>query len=205
MMAFKFLRSGRVGPFSRFQWPEPGVWVYASRDLLACRRGIHACRPIDLPWWLADELWEIELDGYGQPDEHKIIAPAGRLGAQLEGWTPACAQAYADACAWRARERAVQALTHAGYQHEAHQLATCPTLDDVLVATRKLADDIPETRISVTIAGDGAVRALTGAPPTAAYIAAHAAMRLDGAAGYAAERAWQSHWLAERLGLRVDH
>jgi hypothetical protein len=205
MMAYKFLRSGRVGPFSGFQWPEPGVWVHASRDLLACRRGIHACRPTDLPWWLADELWEIELDGQVWRDEHKIIAPAGRLSAQVERWTPACAQAYADACAWRARERAVQALAHAGYQHEAQQLATCPTLDDVLVATRKLAHDIPETRISLTIAGDGAVRALTGAPPTAAYIAAHAAMRLDGAAGYAAERAWQSRWLAERLGLCADH
>jgi hypothetical protein len=29
-------------------------------------------------------------------------------------------------------------------------------------------------------------------------------MRLDGSAGYAAERAWQSRWLAERLGLRAD-
>lgn len=205
MIAYKFLRSGRVGPFSAFHWPEPGVWVDASRDLAACRRGIHACRPSDLPWWLADELWEIELDGHVQRDEHKIVAPAGRLRSQIEAWTPACAQEYADACAWRTGERAVQALTDAGYRHEAHQLAGCLTLDDVLVATRTLADDIPETRIILTIAGDGAVRALTGAPPTAAYIAAHAAMRLDGAAGYTAERAWQSEWLVERLGLRSDH
>jgi hypothetical protein len=26
-------------------------------------------------------------------------------------------------------------------------------------------------------------------------------MRLDGSEGYAVERAWQSQWLAERLGL----
>jgi hypothetical protein len=205
MIAYKFLRSARVGPFSGFQWPEPGVWVHAPRDLMTCMRGIHACRPSDLPWWLADELWEIELDGHVESDEHKVIAPAGRLRSQVEEWTPMCAQAYADACAWRARERAVQALTHAGYRHEARQLAACPTLDDALAATRKLAREIPETRIILTIAGDGAVRALTGAPPTSAYIAAHAAMRLDGAAGYAAERAWQSRWLVERLGLRVDH
>ena len=205
MIAYKFLRSGRIGPFSGFQWPEPGVWVRASPDLVACQRGIHACRPSHLPWWLADELWEIELDGRVQPDQHKIIAPAGRLRSQIGGWTPGCAQAYADACAWRAHERAIQVLTRAGYRHEAHQLATCPTLDDVLVATRKLAGDIPEIRISLTIAGDGAFRALTGAAPTSAYIAAHAAMRLDGAAGYAAERAWQSDWLVERLGLRAGH
>jgi hypothetical protein len=146
-------------------------------------------------------LWEIELDGLVQPDQHKVVAPAGRLRAQIEAWTPACAQEYADACAWRAQERAVQALTRAGHRHEAHRLATCATLDEVLVAARRLADDISDTRISLTIAGDGAFRALTGAPPTSAYIAAHAAARLDGAAGYTAERAWQSRWLVERLGL----
>jgi hypothetical protein len=204
MIAYKFLRSGRVGPFSAFRWPEPGVWVHAPRDLAACKRGIHACRPSDLPWWLADELWEIELDGDVQVDGHKIIAPAGRLRSQIEGWTRACAQEYADACAWRAQERAVQALIRAGQRRAARQLATCVTLDDVLVAARHLAEDIPETRISLTIAGDGAVRALTGAPATSAYIAAHAARRLDGAAGYAAERTWQAHWLVEGLGLRAD-
>ena len=204
MIAYKFLRAGRVGPFSGFQWPGPGVWVHAPRDLVACHRGIHACRPSDLPWWLADELWEIELEGPAQPDGHKIIAPAGRLRLQIDGWTPACAQEYGDACAWRARERAAQALIRAGYRDEAHQLATCPTLDDVMSAARRLADAIPETRISLTIAGDGAFRALTGAAPTSAYIAAHAAMRLEGAAGYAAERAWQSRWLVERLGLHTE-
>ena len=201
MIAYKFLRSGRIGPFSAFRWPEPGVWVRAPRGLVACTRGIHACRPSDLPWWLADELWEIELNGPVQPDEHKIIAPAGRLRSQIEAWSPACAQDYADACARRAQDRAVQALTRAGHRREAHQLATCATLDEVRVAARQLADDIPDARISLTMAGDGAFRAVTGAPPTSAYIAAHAAMRLDGAAGYAAERAWQSRWLVERLGL----
>ena len=202
MIAYKFLRSGRIGPFSAFRWPEAGVWVRAQRDLVACRRGIHACRPSDLPWWLADELWEIELDGPVVPDEHKIIATAGRLRSQIEAWTPACAQEYADACAWRAQERAVQALTRAGHRHEADELTTCTTLDEVLVAARELAD-ISDARISLTMAGDGAFRALTGAPPPSAYIAAHAAMRLDGAAGYAAERAWQSHWLVKRLGLHA--
>jgi hypothetical protein len=202
MIAYKFLRHPRTGPFSGFEWPEPGVWVRADPDPVACRRGIHACRTGDLPWWLADELWEIELDGRVQVDEHKIFAPAGRLRSRVDGWTSACAQEFADACAWRAHGRAVQALTRAGHPSAADELAACATLDDAEAVARRLAAGIPDTRISLTIAGDGAVRALTGAPPTSAYIAAHAAMRLDGAAGYAAERAWQSRWLAERLGLR---
>jgi hypothetical protein len=204
MIAYKFLQPGRTGPFSGFTWPEPGVWVRADPDTVACRRGIHACRPRDLPWWLADELWEVELDGRVQADEHKIFAPAGRLRARVDGWTSACAQEFADVCAWRAHGRAVQALVRAGHASAADELADSGTLDDAEAVARKLAEGIPDTRISLTIAGDGAFRALTGAPPTSAYIAAHAAMRLDGAAGYASERAWQSRWLADRLGLRAE-
>jgi hypothetical protein len=150
---------------------------------------------------LAEELWEVELEGGIHTGDHKIFAGAGRLRAQIEGWTPACAQEYADACAWRTRSRGVQALERAGHTAAAGELAACTTLDDVLAAARRLAAVLPDARLSLTIAGDGAVRALTGAPPTSAYIAAHAAMRLDGAAGYAAERGWQASWLAERLGL----
>ena len=202
MIAYKFLRSERVGPFSGFRWPAPGVWVHADGEVAACRRGVHACRTTDLPWWLADELWEIELDGQIQFDEHKIRAPAGRLRSQVEGWTPSCAQKYAHACAWRAHGRAVQALTRSGHTSAAAELAACATLDDVLAVAPRLAEALPDATISLTIAGRGALRAITGAAPTSAYVAAHAAMRLDGLDGYAAERTWQSTWLVEQLGLK---
>jgi len=78
------------------------------------------------------------------------------------------------------------------------------TLDLLSVICDQLAEHLPDTRISLTIARDGAFRALSGAPPTSAYIAAHAARRLDGPGGYAAERSWQSRWLVQRLGLRDD-
>jgi hypothetical protein len=204
MIAYKFLRAGRVGPFTNFTWPQPGGWVRAGAATDPCRRGVHACRTGDLPWWLADELWEIELDGEVRIDEHKLVAPAGALRSQIDAWTPACAQEYGEACAWRARDRALDALSCAGHRRAADELAECATLDDLLVTARRLSDDAPDTRIILTITGDGAFRALTGAPPTAAYIAAHAALRSDGLSGYSAERAWQSHWLAERLGLRSE-
>jgi hypothetical protein len=201
VIAYKFLRSVRTGRFSAFQWPEPGRWVHASGDIAQCRVGIHACRTQDLPWWLADELWEIELEGPVRSEEHKLIAQRGCLQGRIEEWTPSCAQEYADACAWRARDRAVEALTRAGHERAAARVNGCETLDDVLTTVRQLAEDTPDNRISLTMAGDGALRALTGAAPTSAYIAAHAALRLDGPAGYAAERDWQSRWLADRLGL----
>ena len=201
MLAYKFLRAGRVGPFSHFHWPQAGVWVQAPADVTVCGSGIHACRTQDLPWWLSDELWQVELAGEVRLEEHKLVAGAGRLRARVESWTPACAQEYADACAWRARERAVQALERAGHQDVADELAACISLEQVLAAARSMSERVPDTRISLMMAGDGAIRALTGAPPTSAYIAAHAAMRVDGPAGYAAERAWQSRWLVDRLGL----
>jgi hypothetical protein len=204
MVTYKFLRSGRIGAFSRFCWPEPGIWVQAAGDVDTCRCRIHACRTQDLPWWLADELWEIELRGPTRVDGHKVVASAGCLRARVEGWTPACAQEYAEACAWRARDRAVQALRRVARGPAAEELGGCETLDDVLAAARRLAETVPDSRISLTIAGDGALRALTGAAPTSAYIAAHAAMRLDGPGGYAAEREWQWRWLAGRLGLRGE-
>ena len=139
MIAYKFLRGGRIGTFSGFRWPEPGVWVRATDDLAACRSGVHACRTQDLPWWLSEELWEVELEGAVRIEEHKIVVPAGRLRSRVERWKPACAQHYADACAWRARDRAVQALSRGEQPRAADELARCDTLDAVLSATRRLA------------------------------------------------------------------
>jgi hypothetical protein len=204
VIAYKFLRAGRLGPFSGFRWPEPGVWVRADGEGAPCRTGIHACRLQDLPWWLADELWEIELDEQLQVDEHKILAPAGRLLSPIERWTRACAEQYAEACAWRARDHAVHALARAGHPQSASRLAACTMLDEMRSAARQLAEQVPDARIGLLMARDGAVRALTGAAPTSAYIAAQVAMRFDGPSGYSAERHWQSRWLVDQLRLHPD-
>jgi hypothetical protein len=201
MIAYKFLSAGRVGPFSQFPWPEPDVWVRTDAETTACRRGIHACRTRDLPWWLAAELWRIELDGEVRAAEHKVVAPAGRLRSRIEGWTTQCAHEYAQACAWRARDRVVEALTRVEHTDAADRLAGCTTLGRVLVTARRVAEDVPDSSITRAILGDGQLRALAGAPAMGAYIAAHAARRLEGPSGYADERAWQSRWLVERLGL----
>jgi hypothetical protein len=205
MIAYKFLRSGRIGPFSGYRWPEPGVWVEADRgDPLTCRAGVHACRVEDLPWWLTDELWEVELeDRQVRVAEHKIVARAGRLRTRIDRWTEACARDYAEACAWRARDCAVEALRRIGSTPQAAMLAGSASLVEVREAARRLAEDLADARIAVLIAADGADCAVSGSAPTSAYVAAHAAYRLDGAAGYAAERAMQSSWLIERLGLRA--
>jgi hypothetical protein len=203
VIAYKFLRAGRVGPFSGFRWPECGVWVSARADRAACRAGIHACRLSDLPWWLAEELWEVELEDDAEVDEHKIIARAGCLISRIEAWTPACADEYAEACAWRARDRGVQALRQGGYEEQAARLAAASTPRELREAAGELVDLIPDVRTSLIMAEDAAACALIHAAPMGAYVAAHAAKRIGGALAYDAERRWQAEWLARRLSLKT--
>jgi hypothetical protein len=204
MIAFKFLRAGRVGPFSRFQWPDAGVWIRPTADSSLCRRGIHACRIQDLPWWLDDQLWKVELDGEVLVGRHKLVATAGRLISQVHAWTPTLAEEYGVACGWRARNYAVRSLDQAGRSDAAAELAACDSLHQLPAVVRRMLDHVPKERISLTMAADGALRATSGPPPTAAYIAAHAARRIEGARGYMVERAWQSTWLKDRLNLDAD-
>jgi hypothetical protein len=84
MIAYKFLDAGGVSPFAGFHWPV-GEWVDAGAAD-PCRRGIHACRVSDLPFWLGEELWEIELDGELVAQQRKVVAPRGRLVRRVDAW-----------------------------------------------------------------------------------------------------------------------
>jgi hypothetical protein len=103
LIAYKFLATGRVAPFTGFRW-EPGVWV-DSAAAERCEAGVHACRLQDLPIWLDDELWEIELAGDVVAAERKIVAPRGRLTQRVERWTPELAHEFGRFCEQRTRER----------------------------------------------------------------------------------------------------
>lgn len=202
MIAYKFLRAGAVGPFSGHRW-QLDTWVRSDDALEECRTGIHACRTRDLPWWLGAELYEIELEDEVVELEHKVVARGGRLTQRIDAWTPDLANAYAEACAWRARDRAAEALRQAGRPDEAKTVSGIASLEELEPFVRVLAADVPGARISLMIAGDGAIRAMTRAISTSAYIAAHAAARVGGEAAIDAERRWQAEWLVERLGLRA--
>jgi hypothetical protein len=103
VIAYKFLATGRVAPFTGFRW-QPGEWVEAVA-VDACRGGIHACRVRDLPIWFNDELWEIELDGDVVEQDRKVVAPRGRLGRRVDSWSDKAAADFGRFCARRTRER----------------------------------------------------------------------------------------------------
>ena len=105
--AYKCLRPGRIGPFSGFSWPV-GEWVDAGGAIL-CVQGVHACRTTDLPYWLTQELWEIELEGEVRRESRKLVADRGRLVQRVEAWDGASALSFGEDCSARARERAGQA------------------------------------------------------------------------------------------------
>src|SRR5439155_275461 len=115
VIAYKFLEQDAVSPFAGFRWPV-GEWVDAvAAD--PCRRGIHACRVQDLPFWLGRELWEIELDAAVVVQQRKVVAPRGRLVRRVEGWDAAVRRAFGAAVLARTRTRfgAVAGLAgHAG-------------------------------------------------------------------------------------------
>lgn len=102
MIAYKFLGPERVGLFSGLQWPEQGE-VRAAAPVDACRSGIHACRVGDLPFWIDDELWEVELEEPVVELERLVVSEAATVRRQVESWDPA---AFAAACLEQVRAAA---------------------------------------------------------------------------------------------------
>ncbi|HYX77420.1 MAG TPA: hypothetical protein VE757_09620 [Gaiellaceae bacterium] len=104
--AYKFLTADGRGVFSGFMWPlpqgGPGEWVEA--DVAGCRSGVHACRPADLPYWLAPALYEVELEEPLETLSVKVVAPRGRLIRRIDRWNETTREAYSRMCFARARE-----------------------------------------------------------------------------------------------------
>lgn len=103
MIAYKFLTTRGVGRFTGFRWTAD-TWIEAG-TADPCRAGIHACRVQDLPIWLDDELWEIELAGDLVEGERKVVATRGRLTKRIERWTPELSREFGQFCAQRTRAR----------------------------------------------------------------------------------------------------
>ena len=103
---YKFLRSGAVGPFSGFAWPDSGEWVEARGSREPCREGVHALEQDALAEWLDDELWRVELDGDLERIDGVLVADRGRLVSRVEGWDERAAAGFAEACVRRLEARA---------------------------------------------------------------------------------------------------
>lgn len=108
MRAYKVLGDGR-SRFTGWPWPlpdgdQPGEWVAADGPPALCRSGVHACTVDQLPQWLGDELWVIELGGEILRTESALVAGRGRLLGPVVAWDEGARRAFAAACARRARD-----------------------------------------------------------------------------------------------------
>jgi hypothetical protein len=210
MRYWKFLRAGGTSPFTGYRW-QPGEWYDADRAS-ACHCGFHACRPVDLPYWLTDELWRIELAGVVVESEHKVAAQRARITTRVTGWTGAAADQFSLACLRRIAGHAADELAEAGIDGPAENLARVLGRAEVQAWTQAATTGMEAAARRQAPAAErlcgfvlDAVEALSAYPPAStAYIAARAANQRSTAAvadPFAAERAWQAQWLVERLGL----
>jgi hypothetical protein len=97
-IAYKFTRPGGRSPFTAFTWPV-GEWVEAEGELSLCRNGIHACRPEELPRWVNDELWLVELEDVDEERDGLLLARRGRLVERIHAWNEETARELARSCA----------------------------------------------------------------------------------------------------------
>jgi hypothetical protein len=209
---WKFLRPGRLSPFARYPWPAPGQWVEVP-DVVPCRQGVHACRRADLPYWLLDELWQVELDGTVVSTPTKVAAQRGRLVDRVDAWNPDTAREFGWACVARTAGHAVAELDAAGLAEPAADLGRAmagpPQPRQVTEAATRAAQTAEaagqDTASWLSAYLVEAVGVLATEPVAAvAYIAVRAARQRSVPADPDAERDWQADWLARRLNLPGD-
>jgi hypothetical protein len=200
VIAYKFLARGAVGPVTRHRW-SPGQWVEAVR--VEEGFGVHACRVSDLAFWIADELWRIDLEGQVRERATQVEASRGRLLDRVEGWDRKAWAELGLACVFQTRDVSAAALRGLGQVDAANRLAA-PTTFERLVETVRSSEP-PEGFAGEMFgyAHDAAVAfSITGNAAESSFIAsvATAAARGD-PAGFDDEKRRESGWLASRLAV----
>ena len=194
-------------------WPlptedGPGEWVEVEGDLIACRNGLHGCRPKDLFEWFGPSIFVMEYEGEVVVAGDKVLGRKARL-VKRTAWDESTARLFAADCA----ERALEGERSAGREPDprsweavrvARAFARGRASDEDLdaawdaawAAAGAAAGDAAwdaEAPAAAPAAAQGAAHA---AAPAAAWAAAHAAAQ---AAAWAAERGWQLRRLNEYL------
>lgn len=195
-----------------FIWPRQnggyGAWVDTNT---APDEALRGCRVRDFPYWLDDELWNVELGGAIEEREHLLLAERARLLDRIDAWDDAAAWAFVSACAERVAERAAAALRDDGRSDAAASIAGARDLEELERAATAVTDHSPASAQLTGYVADicfyardagNAARAAGVAAKMAAYaLAGEVVGDLMQAERLAQERAWQAAWLADRLEL----
>jgi hypothetical protein len=215
-MRYVFLLADRVGPVSAAVWPLPsgdlpGAWLDAAQVVPPDSR-VQAYRVADLPFWVSQALWEVELEGDVTEHRCHVSADRGRLLRKVEAWDGEASAAFAAACGFRTREHAVKLLRHDGFDDEAAQLAECADLASIATVGAELAAGLEgRARLFAGRAGGNAIAAAAPRTSITAHLTAVVAGEVGQATGatvdfdegFIAERDWQAEWIKQRLDLPV--
>jgi hypothetical protein len=213
MLAYAFLAEGAVEPLSGFAWPTPrqgseGAWIDAQS---APREAVRGYPSAELPYWFDDELWSVELAGTVAGSGHVLLAERARLLDRITEWSDQLAWEFVASCAQRVAREAAAAFREYGQADAAAQLEAAPTLTELESAASSaavqpgragtLAGYLTDVCFYSRDAGNGARAAGVAAKMSAYAFAADAEEAAGADERVAAERAWQSAWLVDRLGL----
>jgi hypothetical protein len=212
LLAYAFLAAGAVEPLSGFVWPTPrndelGEWVDADAAPFEALRG---CSAEDLPYWLDDELWNVELAGALAKRDHVLLSERARLVGRIDSWAEPLAWEFVTACAQRVARAAAAALRDAGRAAATEELAQARDLAALERAAVAAGDNPPPAGTLAGCAADVCFYARDAGSGTraAGIVAKMTALALAGSLAdprgserLKNERAWQAAWLAERLAL----
>jgi hypothetical protein len=215
--AWKFLDADGRGVISRLTWPlpegadgaRPGKWVEVERGT-PFASGVEAYRLADLSWWMSEQLWEVELDGDVVEHGQKVTASRGRLVRRVPGWPDVGAEMSRWA-ADRAWQFVVELLSDAGYERSTNLLlGVSDVARRIKVASNLHAETAGAEQFTlemfVDLHGDIPDPVLTchGSARTAGHRRSfndHSTAHFRSA--FAQERALQSAWTVDRLGLNI--
>ncbi len=180
----------------------PGEWMpEIEGELKPCRNGYHVVTLEQLPNWLGERIFEVEVGKEILPDDDKSVVRTCRLTRECAGWNERTARLFACDCAEH-----VLSLYEAKYPDDrrprkaievARRYAEGTATREELAAARDAARE-------AAWAAAGAAREAAWAARDAAEAAWEAAWAAEGAAAGAAARAAEQQWQVERLGKILE-
>ena len=194
-VAYKFLARGAVGPVSRARWPLPegsqaGAWLGTEEPVALCRSGVHACLKEHLAFWLHEELWRVELGGDLSTGLDCVLSPRGRLVEKVGAWSE---EGGAQRFAVAVRDHASSLIDE---RPEEERAALRGYVED---ASWHVNNGRPESPALAALCSSMAVAKLSVMAKKTNVEAHTEADALEHA--YRLERAWQSAWIVDQMGL----
>ncbi len=224
VVAFKWLRAGRVDPDARFAWPQPDRGLSPWVDGMT--RGPwrpHGSSVLGLPYEVSEELWLIELHGNiervpfsegwagsgavsRRAGEARILGDRARIIYRIEGWDARVSADFVDFCIGEARSLVVESMANATRQIRTELLdspADVLALDHVvslLGAWRHFSVADGEERPAEAARAAAAARAATALSYASALVDERSRAEVAREA-LADERRRQADWIAHRVGI----